>query len=214
MGRTRDVSKILTANTSILTLASASATYAPIAAGGLVQLVPSSVAATGGTATISTNGTVTLGSGISSISFNNVFSSTYQNYMITASELKGNGTGSYFGMRMRVNDTDNSSSNYKRVDLQSYSTTTATVSYINETRMLSLFSYDYNGNSDWSGLAYVYGPQSSTAYTTVIAISTTGTNQNINSYNTTVTTSYTGFTLITGGGTVAGGKISIYGIRN
>jgi len=217
MGRTRDVSKILTSNTSILSLASASATYAPIAAGSLVQIVPVSVTATGGTATISSNGTVTLGSGISSISLNEVFSSTYQNYMLTASELKGNSTGSYFGMRMRSGTggsyTDNSSAQYNRVDLQAYSTVTPTISYTGETKMLQVLNYNYYGTGDYFNLVYLYGPYSSTAYTSVFAMLNTGGGQSYESYATTVTTSYTGFTLTTGGGTVASGKISIYGIR-
>jgi hypothetical protein len=214
MGRTRDVSKILTSNTSILSLASASATYAPVAAGSLVQIVPSSVVATGGTATISTNGTVTLGSGVSSISLNNIFSSTYQNYMITASELKGNSTGTYFGIRMRASDTDNSSAQYNRVDFQSYGTTTATVSYTGNTSMAFVFGYNYTGASDWYGVCNIYGPYSPTAYTTAFVQTGTGVTQNFQSYATTVTTSYTGLTLITGGGSVASGKISIYGYRN
>ena len=77
MGRTRDVSKILTSNTSILTLASASTTYAPIAAGGLVQLIPSS--ATNGT--IAANGTVSFTSA-SIVSLDGIFSSTYEFYQI------------------------------------------------------------------------------------------------------------------------------------
>jgi hypothetical protein len=217
MGRTRNVSKILTSNTSILSLASASTTYAPIAAGSLVQIVPVSVTATGGTATISSNGTVTLGSGISSISLNEVFSSTYQNYMLTASELKGNSTGSYFGMRMRSGTggsyTDNSSAQYNRVDFQAYSTNALTVSYTSETRMAHVLSYNYYGTGDYLNLVYCYGPYSSTAYTSVFSMMNTGGAQNYESYATTVTTSYTGFTLTTGGGTVASGKISIYGIR-
>ena len=64
MGRTRDVSKILTSNTSILTLASASATYAPVAAGGLVLL---------GTTVVTAQ---------SAASLNNIFTSTYDKYMI------------------------------------------------------------------------------------------------------------------------------------
>jgi hypothetical protein len=174
-------------------------------------------AATGGTATISSNGTVTLGSGISSISLNEVFSSRYENYMITASELKGNSTGSYFGMRMRSGTggsyTDNSSAQYNRVDFQAYSTNALTVSYTSETRMAHVLSYNYYGTGDYLNLVYCYGPYSSTAYTSVFSMMNTGVAQNYESYATTVTTSYTGFTLTTGGGTVASGKISIYGIR-
>ena len=48
MGRTRDVSKILTSNTSILTLASASSIYQTIAKTGMIEITPSTVSVTGG----------------------------------------------------------------------------------------------------------------------------------------------------------------------
>lgn len=78
MGRTRDVSKILTANTSLLSLASASATYAPVAAGSLIQVIPTSVSAG---ATITSTGAVNF-TAQSSISLNGCFTSTYDNYRV------------------------------------------------------------------------------------------------------------------------------------
>ena len=81
MGRTRDVSKILTSNTSILSLASASATYATKTSTGLNLIIPSTIANTSGTASIGTNGTVSF-SGATTVSLNDVFSSTYMNYKI------------------------------------------------------------------------------------------------------------------------------------
>jgi len=64
MGRTRDVSKILTSNTSILSLASASTTYATKASTGVVLL---------NTTSFTTQ---------SSVVVDNVFNATYNNYLI------------------------------------------------------------------------------------------------------------------------------------
>jgi hypothetical protein len=106
MGRTRDVSKILTSNTSILSLASASATYAPIAAGGLIQLIPSS--ATNGT--IATNGTVSFTSA-SIISLDGIFSSTYEFYQINFRAVNSSSTQT-LNFRLRASSSDLSGSNY------------------------------------------------------------------------------------------------------
>lgn len=108
MGRTRDVSKILTANTSLLSLASASATYAPVAAGGLVQIVASSIANTGGTSSISTSGVVSF-SGTTSISLNNIFSSTYTNYRVLLNVTAGSGS---LYTRLRASGSNDTSANY------------------------------------------------------------------------------------------------------
>lgn len=104
MGRTRDVSKILTSNTSILSLASASTTYAPIAAGGLVLVKPSSV----GNATDNGNGFITF-SATQNFSLNGIFNSTYTNYKIVLNVTSGSGA---LYPRLRANSSDNSSAVY------------------------------------------------------------------------------------------------------
>ena len=68
MARSRDISKVLSSNSTLatdaevsasyLTTASANALYAPVAAGGLVQITPTSVTATGGSGSISATGAV------------------------------------------------------------------------------------------------------------------------------------------------------------
>ena len=56
---------------------------------GLIPIVPTSVTATGGTATVnSITGTVTMGTGMTQIIFNGVFTSAYKKYMIVADLLK------------------------------------------------------------------------------------------------------------------------------
>ena len=94
MGRTRDVSKILTSNTSILTLASASTTYATKASTALTLINTTSFSA------------------VSSVSLpNNTFSSTYENYRIifTTTAI---GTADYVYLRMRSSGSDDTGSNY------------------------------------------------------------------------------------------------------
>ena len=110
MGRTRDVSKILTSNTSILSLASASATYATKTSTGLNLIIPSTISNTGGSASIGTNGTVTF-SGVSSVSPNGIFTSTYKTYMLNINLTSGTSDAALY-LKMRASNTDNSTNYY------------------------------------------------------------------------------------------------------
>ena len=121
MGRTRDVSKILTSNTSILTLASASATYATKTSTGLNLIVPSTIANTSGTASIGTNGTVSF-SAASTVSLNDVFSTTYDKYKILL-DVQCSATPE-IRLRLRASGSDNSTSNYYFTGYYSFSSDT------------------------------------------------------------------------------------------
>jgi hypothetical protein len=69
------------ASSTYLSQSSASTTYAPVAAGGLVQLVPTSIAVTGGSGSVSSTGAVSFTSA-SSVSIDGVFNTNYNNYRI------------------------------------------------------------------------------------------------------------------------------------
>jgi hypothetical protein len=95
MGRTRDVSKILTSNTSILSLASASSIYQTKASSGLNLINTTSFSAQ------------------TTVSINDVFSSTYENYKIVLSYLSS--TGADLQLRLRVSGADETSGIYGTV---------------------------------------------------------------------------------------------------
>jgi hypothetical protein len=132
MGRTRDVSKILTSNTSILSLASASATYATKTSIGSTLIIPSTISNTGGSASIATNGTVSFTSA-SAISLNNVFSSTYDNYAIILDSNPS--TTLDLSFRFRTSGTDNSNANYQKQQIFTTSTTVAGARIANATSL-------------------------------------------------------------------------------
>ena len=195
MGRTRDVSKILTSNTSILTLASASATYATKASSGLTLINTTSFTAQ------------------SSVSINDVFSSTYKNYLVQFN-MSGSTTNTDVDFRLRVSGTDNSSSNYNRSSIFQSSTT------ISGQRLTA--------QAQWAGIAEVQSTLQNisemqlfnpfeTTYTSASSRSSAATfgtiTQSIRTYGIDVTTSYTGFTIYPGSGTITG-QISIYGYKN
>ena len=154
-------------------------------------------------------------SAASSLSINNCFSATYDNYRIVVAGLTSS-TNTDILLRLRASGTDNSTAaNYKagRYYIGSQITTAA-------------------GSSDGSsGLTYFYAAdsQSTTTVTAVIdvtnpyaAIKTgytaiaTGWTTMISSGLMTVTTAYDGFSLVTSAGTltVPTGGVRVYGYRN
>ena len=178
---------------------------------GLAKIVPSSVAVGSGTGSADSLGTVTF-SGVSSISLNDVFSATYTNYRIILT-ADSSVASVDVNMRMRVSATDNSSANYvwNRQQVNNGTAETATsggspatsfnltpmsggLSGFGVTDIVRPFATD---NTGFSTNYFFYDGASAHASGRVGGI-------------TTVTTSYTGFTLIMGSGTMTG-TISVYG---
>ena len=206
MGRTRDVSKILTSNTSILSLASASTTYATKTSTGLNLIIPSTIANTNGTASIGTNGTVSF-SAASSVSLNDVFSTTYTNYRIVLEATQS--ADNDLTLRLRVSGADNTSLNYTFGRYYS--------------GLINSIAAGNEGNVTSSGFSFGSMPLSSAKGSTSIDICNpfvtdrtsitfihSGKYFQIMGGITTVTTSYTGFTFFPSSGTMTG-TISVYG---
>ena len=144
-------------------------------------------------------------SGVASQSFNDVFSATYNNYLIRGDIDDTSGTGANF--RLRVGGSDNSSSNYKYSRI-----------YIGNTNATGL-----TGESNQSGTGFLLGDLGSQAGIEILVFSPfltklTTFRQGLNndysvttSGTMTVTTSYTGFTIVFGSS--ATGELSVYGFN-
>jgi hypothetical protein len=146
-------------------------------------------------------------SATSSVSLNNCFSATYDNYRIV---YRGNGSsGANLEARLRVGGVDASAGNYSRqylvVDNASVSAgrTTGNTSYV-----LAAFATTIGGCS-----CDIYGPAiaANTAFATVIARGDTVTQLESGVHS--VATAYDGITLTGGGGSTMTGSLSIYGYR-
>jgi hypothetical protein len=111
MGRTRDVSKILTSNTSILSLASASTTYATKVSTGLNLINNTSFTAQ------------------STVSINDVFSATYDDYKVIFHLDSTSSTSHEPVFRLRVGGADLSSSSYNGSAIFTSTTNVAAGSY-------------------------------------------------------------------------------------
>lgn len=98
--------QVLTASTGGTT------TWTTPSAGGLIQLVPSSVSVGSGSGSANANGKVTF-TGASSVSLNNVFSATYENYRVVVNVDSFSSTGTnILNGRFGTNGTANSGSSY------------------------------------------------------------------------------------------------------
>ena len=201
MGRARDLANIL----------SSSGNVALDSELGLSLITPTSVATTGGSATISATGGVSFTSA-SAISFNNVFSATYTNYLIL---FEGEGTvETGLKLRYRVSDADNATTNYSDQSLLASGT------LVDANRETGQQSHRI-GNLRTSGLstfeATIFNPfaTKNTNFLNNNVDPATSSNVRIGLFTAQfyATTSFTGFSLIVTSGTVTG-TVRVYGYRN
>jgi hypothetical protein len=122
MARSRDISKVLSSNSTLATDAEVAASYQTKAAAGLTLITPTSIAVTGGSGSISTNGAVSFTSA-SAISLNDIFSATYDTYKLIS--YGRSSTDADFRVRLRISSSDNSTSNYEHQILENRSSSIA-----------------------------------------------------------------------------------------
>jgi hypothetical protein len=204
MARSRDISKVLSSNTTLATDAEVAATYQTKAAAGLTLIIPTSIAATGGSGSISTNGAVSFTSA-SAISLNGVFSSTYDFYTIQLRAVNSSNTQNFL-WRWRAAGSDLTALNYYNARMQ-----TTTGGVVSGGGAGAANSAQLNQIATGMGFYTIF-----TAYTQ------TEPRLNGNSYNselsglTTFASGYRatqavdGFTVYPGSGTITG-KVSVYG---
>jgi hypothetical protein len=170
---------------------------------GLVKVIPTSVSAGN---TLAANGTVTVGTAVSSVVISGAFSSLYSVYEIVLNNIDFSGTND-----VRF-DYDDAASNYNWSFMQmSYGSTTIT-GYRNQTQTSSVIGIGGTSN-DTNLRLTVYNPN--------LAVRTTySVHQNTDSYTTVgggnqdATTQHTKFRISTSGTSMTGGTIRVYGYRN
>lgn len=178
--------------------------------GGLIPAKPTSIANSGGTATLTSN-SVTF-SAVNSVSLNGVFTATSTVYrIVVAIESQSAETQMYF--RMRLAGTDATAGQYENVYFYAYgpsstgvgSATSATTGEIATTSADGLVSID---------LAWPFVARNSMAYINRASAQTSvgRTVITMGAFRHTVATAYDGFTLFPNGGT-ATGSVSVYGYK-
>jgi hypothetical protein len=148
-------------------------------------------------------------SGVSSQSFNDVFSATYTNYKILI-QISSSGTGA-FQMRLRVSGADNTNSDYNYQRLVAQSTS------ISGVRSTSSSSFDLGfctNNMNRTSVELFNPFETSTTTGNAICGASLNNSPELDFYvfGTDVTTSYTGFTIFPASGTITG-TVSVYGFN-
>ena len=186
-------------------------TYLDGAPSGLVPMVPSSVVVGSGSATTSANGQVTF-TGVSSVSLNGVFSSTYDNYRILFRPNAASTTQN-IAARFRVAGVDSSAS-YVQNDIYNTGTSgtqsnQAGYSLVYVLQQTSAAQQEFAASTfDLYGVALA---APTVGHGTNVQVYTTGVSyQYLLQYYHSVSTAYDGLTFIPSAGTM-GGTVSVYG---
>jgi hypothetical protein len=180
---------------------------------GLAKIVPSSVAVGSGTGSADSLGNVTF-TGCSSVSLNGVFTSKYENYRILITGGTSS-SASWANIRMRVSGTDNSNSTYRfrayvgnyggpgTDDTSRYGTaeTSWPVQFFSTSRNNASYDFYSPFLSQQTQFTANHSMDVSNGYT-IFASGLFAAD-----------TSFDGFTLTSGSGTITG-KISVYGYTN
>ena len=177
--------------------------------GGLVQVIPTSVAVGSGSGSAAANGAVNFTS-VSSVSLNGCFNSTYENYMIKFNHSSQTNNGGAIYFRLRGSGSDLATSNYDNKILGIDA---------NANNFSGVFNYHYLGAmaSDMGHAEIqVYKPNSPVNSRTITHTSL-GYNGNQIYYTGgsrfTTTTAADGFSILPASGTFTG-TIRIYGYNN
>jgi hypothetical protein len=148
-------------------------------------------------------------SGVSSQSVNDVFSATYENYCLVINNISS-AADEILRLRLRVSGTDASGANY------AYQTLNAIGASVSAGRGTGLTSWDIfrNDTSYNGGVAYIFRPNvaATTQYTSSNGWSLDGARISLNGGSHSLSTAYTGFSLVPNSGTITG-TISTYGIN-
>jgi hypothetical protein len=165
---------------------------------GIVKITPTG--ATNGT--VSTNGDVTIGSGVSTTTVSGVFSSVFDNYLIVVSG-GSNSLNSRIGLQL-----GSTNSGYKSsLIYNSWNTTLGIVS----TNTASNFQYAFNGASGGIyGEVYLSSPNLA-KWTSMRGYWANTSDTGLHTGVLENTTSYTNFTLVPLTGTMTGATIRVYG---
>jgi hypothetical protein len=164
---------------------------------------------------VSTTGLVLLNtttfSAVTSVSINDVFSATYDNYVIELTDLVPATTGNV-SVRLRVAGADNSSSNYLFGRMIVGAAASQTFATANNTTSTSFVVVSAITSVDNNFATFkLFNPF--TVKKTGFSVLGAGNSLEVGGGNMTVTTSYTGFTLLNANGGNIAGTIKVYGYK-
>ena len=156
-------------------------------------------------------------SGSSAHSVNDVFSATYDNYFLLLNIDSTSGVDGYINLRLRVSGSDNSSNNYYW-SLVANTSSASTYDGNISNGAVSSFNIYYAQDTDAAATATLelknpFVTDRTTYNHRAVYVRSGASHMHHGGGGTTVTTSYTGFTILTSGGTMTG-SVKVYGYVN
>jgi hypothetical protein len=176
--------------------------------GGLVSVVPTSVAVGSGTASVGASGLITFTTVGTSLSVNGCFSATYLNYLVVHNS--SNSAESTLTAKLRASGSDTSTQYY--YNIANYYSNGATIDYLQGNNQTTCFIAD-NSAAERGMTMNIFNPFAAkiTFINSQIGQMVSTRQQPSFSYGTqNSTTSFDGFTLFPSSGTMTG-TMSIYG---
>jgi len=175
------------------------------------MIVPTSIVVGSGSGSVSTSGAATF-SGASSVSLNNVFSSTYDTYKIVVSGITGSSAPYDLRLRFRDGTGDISSANYqsKQIFGRDSSTTAAENGGNNSSQTSSTLVF---GGAVFNGDINIFRPNLATITSYVFSGDYAVGGYLFGSGTFGLTNQFTGFSLIPSTGNISG-TIRVYGMKN
>lgn len=178
---------------------------------GLVPIIPSSVTVSAGTASVSSDGIITVSAG-ATIAINSVFSAAYRDYKVVLDGATTLNPSEWTAMRLRSGGVDDSSASYDGIYQYSGTASSATASagWTNETNMRPFPSGNYRLFTEMN-----FGSPFLVLYTMVRTQTIYDANNGLEGGQMFCqhkqNTSYTGFTFIPS--STFNGTIRVYGLR-
>lgn len=183
---------------------------------GLVTMTPSSIASTGtgNSSSIGTNGSVTFSS-CATLSLNGVFTSSYDNYMISFRWQPASSSVSALDMRLRASGTDNSSSLYTTQYLSAEATGLFAFRVTTTASTTRWYAANTINTRRDGATFYVFGPYLSQATairgTSIYSLTSGSLYEFGGTHNS--TTAYDGFTIYHDNSSTLTGLITVYGFN-
>ena len=202
MGRARDIANVLSSSTNIALDSEL----------GLSLITPTSIAVTGGSATISSTGAVSFTSA-SAVNLNGVFTSSYKNYFLTWESTSP--IVQYPNWRLSTGGTPSSTTDYQ---IQRFESSAAN-NQSQRTSATTVFSLTSNSATAFAATIYLFAPQ--VAEKTFVISHTIQNNEGtftspISMFSTGIfnaTTQFDGIQLLPNTSTITG-TVRVYGYRN
>ena len=174
---------------------------------GLWKNTSATVTSVGGTSATASNGTITIGSGNTSVTVSSAFSSDYTNYRIIFDGGTGSGTNNLSFQLSGI-----TGSVYRQLGFYQAWGTAAPTDYADGAGATSWLVAQVT-TSGYSWIMDITGPQAARIkFATISGLGSVSQYTFPSFCNS--TTSATGFVLTPGAGTITGGTIRIYGYRN